>query len=195
MLVTTTYLEQLSADDLVPAKPPAEPVDIVRAEGPSPEFSRFLYSAVGGDWFWIDRLAWSRQRWREYLETPLVETWVAWSHGTPAGYIELAGVSTVDTTEVEIAYFGLLPGFLGRGIGGHLLSVGCQKAWDMASRWPGTPKVSRVWVHTCNMDGPAALTNYQARGFKPYRVTETEEDVPDSSPSFWAGVPAGQPRD
>jgi hypothetical protein len=29
---------------------------------------------------------------------------------------------------------------------------------------------SRVWVHTCTLDHPASLANYQARGLVPYKT-------------------------
>ena len=185
MLVRTTYLEQRSAGDVRPARAPAEPVEVVRVAGPAPEFSRFLYATVGGDWHWSDRLRWTREDWLAHLNRPLVEIWVAWVGGAPAGYLELCGSSTVDETAVEIAYFGLLPGFLGLGLGGHLLTVGLGLAWTMAGRWPGTAPVRRVWVHTCTLDGPAALANYRARGLVVYRTDEAEEDVPASPPGSW----------
>ena len=185
MLVRTTYLEQRSALDVRAAREPREPVSVVRVERPAPEFARFLYATVGGDWHWYDRLPWSRERWLEHLSRPLTETWVAWVRGAPAGYAELAGLSTMDSTEVEIAYFGLMPGFLGVGLGGHLLTVALRLAWTLDSRWPGTGKVRRVWVHTCTLDGPAALANYQARGMVTYRTEEAEEDVPESPPGSW----------
>ncbi|WP_431041620.1 GNAT family N-acetyltransferase [Streptomyces sp. P1-3] len=168
--VTTWYLEQTSPEDLSPAaEPPASAgVRIVRAEVPSPEFSRFLYAAVGADIAWTDRLPWPRERWREFLERPGVETWVAYEHGTPAGYIEL---EAQDAGVVEIAYFGLLPAFQGRRIGGHLLSYGTARAWDLAERWPGLPATTRVWVHTCSLDGPHAMANYERRGFRLYDTT------------------------
>jgi ribosomal protein S18 acetylase RimI-like enzyme len=173
-------LEQRSPGELRAAREPLDSVDIVRAELPSPEFSRFLYESVGRDWQWTDRLPWSRDQWLEYLRRPLVETWVAWIQGTPAGYVELAESSTCD---VEIAYFGLLPGFLGRGLGGHLLTEGLRLAWTMPARWPAAVPVNRVWVHTCTLDGPAALGNYQARGMVVYRTEEAEVDV--SPPAPW----------
>lgn len=106
--VTTWYLEQTSPADLSAAQaPPAEQgVRIVRAEVPSPEFSRFLYTAVGGDITWTDRLAWPYAQWAEFLGRPGVETWVAYERGTPAGFIELSAEAD---GSVEISYFGLLP--------------------------------------------------------------------------------------
>ncbi|MFI7091449.1 GNAT family N-acetyltransferase [Streptomyces lydicus] len=184
--VTTWYLEQTSRADVPPAQePPAEQgVRIVRSEVPSPEFSRFLYTAVGGDVTWTDRLTWSYAQWAEYLGRPGVETWVAYERGTPAGFIELAAGPD---GSVEIAYFGLVPAFRGRRIGGHLLTYGTERAWDLAERWPGHTPTKRVWVHTCSKDGPYAMDNYRRRGFRVYDTTVTEEpDVPTPGP--WPGA-------
>lgn len=184
MRVTTTYLEQTSPADLTPAAVPAEPLEIRRAELPSPEFSRFLYTAVGGDWHWIDRLHWTWRDWSTLLTASGVETWVGYSRGTPAGFVELSARDGA----VEIDYFGLLPGFLGRGFGGHLLTEGVRRAWSLADRWPDQPPTTRVWVHTCSLDGPVALTNYTRRGFRPYRTEEHDQDVATEPPGPWPGA-------
>ena len=82
-----------------------------------------------------------------------------------AGYYELRR----DTDGgVEIAYFGLLSEFIGRGLGGALLTSAIEEAW---SRHGGIVP-NRVWVHTCNRDHPQALANYQARGMIVYKVEE-----------------------
>ncbi|MGW2514965.1 GNAT family N-acetyltransferase [Streptomyces scopuliridis] len=172
--VTTWSLEQTSPDDLRPAATPPGEVRIVRAEVPSAEFSRFLYSAVGDDVSWRDRLSLTREQWQESIAAPGVETWVAYERGTPAGYIELAAQ---DRATVEIVYFGLLPAFRGRRIGGHLLSYGTARAWDLAERWPGTEPTERVWLHTCSKDGPHAMDNYLRRGFRLFD-TKIEEESP-----------------
>ncbi|MFJ9032447.1 GNAT family N-acetyltransferase [Streptomyces sp. NPDC102274] len=170
--VTTWSLEQTSPDDLRPAAEPAGEVRIVRAEVPSAEFSRFLYTAVGDDVSWRDRLSLTRERWQETIAAPGVETWVAYERGTPAGYMELAAQ---DGATVEIVYFGLIPAFRGRRIGGHLLSYGAARAWDLAERWPRTEPTKRVWLHTCSKDGPHAMDNYLRRGFRLFD-TKTEEE-------------------
>lgn len=196
MLVTTTYLEQTSPDDLRPSTPPAEPGQIVRVDEISPEFNRFLFTAVGGDWHWRARLAWTLADWTNWLSRPGVETWVLWSRGTPAGYIELepardhdAGpAGDVSGTQVEIAYFGLLGRFIGRGLGGHLLGTGIAHAWRLHERWPELAPVRRVWVHTCTLDGPHALANYVARGMRPYRSEEKDEQLPPTPPGPWPGA-------
>ncbi len=187
MDVTTWYLEQTDPGDLRPAREPRLPVDIVRAAIPSPEFNRFLYTAVGGDWQWTERLPWTWQQWMSLLDRPGTETWVAWRDGTPAGYVELV---SHDGGVVEISSFGLLPFAIGHGLGGHLLTTGTARAWDMADRWPGLPPTRRVWLHTCSLDGPAALANYQARGF---RIYDTRLNVPGDeddgcTPGAWPGA-------
>ncbi|MGV9983521.1 GNAT family N-acetyltransferase [Streptomyces olivaceus] len=182
--VTTWSLEQTAPTDLLPAATPEGDVRIVRAEVPSPEFSRFLYTSVGGDIRWTDRLGWTHARWREHLEQPGVETWVAHDRGTPAGFVELA---PGDDGIVEIEYFGLIPAFRGRRIGGHLLSYGTARAWDLAERWPGLAGTKRVWLHTCSKDGAYAMDNYQRRGFRLFD-TRVEEEAEVATPGPWPGA-------
>ncbi|MFJ4514671.1 GNAT family N-acetyltransferase [Streptomyces sp. NPDC088817] len=182
--VTTWSLEQTSPTDLIPAAVPEGDVRVVRSEIPSPEFSRFLYASVGGDIRWTDRLGWSYPRWREYLERPGVETWVAYDRGTPAGYVEL---EAQDEGVVEIVYFGLIAAFRGRRIGGHLLSCGTARAWDLADRRPGWTPTKRVWLHTCSKDGEYAMDNYQRRGFNLFD-TKVEEEQDVATPGPWPGA-------
>ncbi|MDI3402258.1 GNAT family N-acetyltransferase [Streptomyces cavernicola] len=182
--VTTWSLEQTSPDDLAPAAEPDGDVRIVRAEVPSPEFSRFLYTAVGGDILWTDRLSLTYAQWQEELDRPGTETWVAYDRGTPAGYVEL---QAQDEGSVEIVYFGLIPAFRGRRIGGHLLSYATARAWDLAERWPELPATKRVWLHTCSKDGEHAMANYQRRGFRLFD-TKVDEEPAVETPGPWPGA-------
>ncbi|MCD0481661.1 GNAT family N-acetyltransferase [Streptacidiphilus sp. ASG 303] len=184
--VTTWYLEQTSPEALRPAAGPdaAEGLSVVRAERTYPAFNRFLYTAVGGDWSWTDRLPWTHRQWEEYLGRDGTETWVAWVRGTPAGYVEL---SPSGPGEVEIAYFGLVAAFHGRGIGSRLLAEGLARAWDLADRWPALGPTRRVWVHTCSLDGPAALRTYRSRGMEVYDVRTADEEV-RPAPGPWPGA-------
>jgi len=92
-----------------------------------------------------------------------LRTFAAYHDEELVGYYELR---SDDEGGVEIAYFGLLPQFVGRGLGGALLTNAIEEGWKMS------PK--RVWVHTCNRDHPQALANYQARGLVVYKVEETK---------------------
>ena len=178
--VTTWYLEMLGRDQLQTAGPPSEAARVTQAEVPSPEFSRFLYTAVGGSWYWIDRLGWDLARWQAYVGRPALQTWVLYVSGTPAGYVELEAQPAESNVEVEVASFGLLPRFVGQGLGKYLLSVGVERAWAMDPR--------RVWLHTCSLDGPHALANYQARGFRVYDERRHVQEVADRPPGPWPGA-------
>ncbi|MFE0423388.1 GNAT family N-acetyltransferase [Streptomyces sp. NPDC058953] len=182
--VTTWSLEQTSAADLRPAVPTGPDVTITRSSIPSPEFSRFLYSAVGGDVTWTDRLGMTYAEWEAVLDRPGTETWVAYEKGTPAGYAEL---QAQDDGTVEILYFGLIAAFRGRRIGGHLLSYATARAWDLADRWPGLTPTKRVWVHTCSKDGPHAMDNYLRRGFTLFDTAVAEEPE-TATPGPWPGA-------
>jgi GNAT superfamily N-acetyltransferase len=172
--IITHHLEMTDPSQLVPARRPSTPFALVRVELPCPALNRFLYTAVGGDWYWLQRLAWPYAQWQHYLERAGVETWVAYVAGTPAGYFEL---ETQADGNVEIVCFGLLPQSIGRGIGGALLTATVERAWAMGAR--------RVWVHTCSLDHPNALRGYQARGFRVFNVVYTEEDLPERPPGPW----------
>ena len=178
--VITWYLEMVGADHLRRLGTPTPEARIVRADIPSPELSRFLYTAVGGQWYWTNRLSWDYSRWLLYLDRPAVETLVLYVSGTPAGYVEL---EVQPDDNVEVAYFGLLPRFIGQRLGGYLLSAGVDRAWAQGAQ--------RVWVHTCSLDGPNALGNYQARGFRVYAHSSDWVELPSSPPGPWPGAGIG----
>jgi ribosomal protein S18 acetylase RimI-like enzyme len=154
--VTITFLEMRDPSWLVPASG-GPPYELRRVGEACPALNRFFYREVGRDWRWVDRLDWSDDDWRRWVDRDDLATWIAWSEGNPLGYVELERAGG----DVEITYFGLLPQFIGRGYGGPFLCDVVREAWR------GEP--SRVWLHTCTLDHPAALANYQRRGFRVYR--------------------------
>jgi GNAT superfamily N-acetyltransferase len=151
--VTVWSLELTSRDGLKPARLPKVDATLMQAERPAPELSKFFYELVGSPWQWVDRLTWPDARWREWVDRPEHHLTTCWVDGSPAGYYELEQQGS----SVEIAYFGLHQAFIGQGLGGWLLSNAIEQAFAL-------PETSRVWLHTCSLDGPAALANYQARG-------------------------------
>lgn len=160
--VTVYYLEMQSRDQLIPGKI-AKDLDIREACVKRWPLNRFLYDYVGGPWEWKEKLCWSDDQWQAYAESDSLRTWVAYEQGSPAGYFELE--RQADDT-VELKYFGLAESFIGKGFGGHLLSRAIDEAWCWGD-------VKRVWVHTCSLDHPGALSNYKARGMQLYK-TELE---------------------
>jgi GNAT superfamily N-acetyltransferase len=157
-LITRTYLEMTLPEELRAAASPEPLPHIARVDDCTVPFFRFLYREVGKAHQWTDRLGWSDEQVREHLGTPGVSIWAMSLEEEPAGYFELR---QHEDASVEIAYFGLLPRFIGRGLGKFLLTQAVQAAWGL-----GPP---RVWLHTCTLDHPAALPNYLKRGFRPFR--------------------------
>lgn len=155
---TVTYLE-MRAPPRKPATPaPAGKLAILRAERPTLSFYRYLYNTVGGPWNWTERRLLDDDALARIIHDGRVEIYVLYVAGVPAGYAELD--ARVEG-EVELAYFGLMPEFVGRGLGSYFLD------WAVSAAWIHRPK--RVWVHTCTLDHPRALTLYQRAGFVPYR--------------------------
>lgn len=164
--LVTTYLEMTRRSAFRPGYLDDDhSFTIMRMQTPDIEFYRFLYSAIGAQWRWRDRLLMSEKELQRALSRANTTVDVLYVEGVPAGYVEL--VRDGDVTEV--AYFGLRPAFIGRGLGRHLLSWGIAQAWSDGA--------ARIWVHTCNLDAPFALENYIKRGFSVYEVRE--EPMPE----------------
>jgi GNAT superfamily N-acetyltransferase len=158
--VVTTYLEMRDPAALRPGGAPRVAAELRTVHDPA--VNRACYETIGADWAWNERLAWSERRWAAYAAG--VETLLAVAEGLPAGYAELQARAG---TEVEIAMFGVRRELHGLGVGGWLLTEATRRAWALHPE--GT---RRVWLHTCTLDGPHALANYEARGFVAYdRVT------------------------
>lgn len=158
--LVTTYLEMRSPRQLQPKYADAR-FDVREQMQGDWRFNRDLYFRVGEQWDWVDRRTWTDEQWKEYATAPELWTFAGYYEQALAGYYELRRDSEGG---IEIAYFGLLPGWIGRGLGGALLTSALERAWRME------PTPSRVWVHTCNHDHPQALANYKARGMVVYKV-------------------------
>ncbi len=166
--VERTWLEMESSGSLTGRAQLPEGVTL-RREQVTPAEYRELYGTVGRDYHWRDRLAWTEAQLLEHLASPAIAVWVMRAGGSVRGYFELA---RHDDGSVEIAYFGLMPNAIGSGLGRALLTAAVEAAWGMA------PAPTRVWLHTCTLDHPAALANYLARGFRVTRRERYTVDVP-----------------
>lgn len=152
--VTRTYLEMRSPSDLVAEGEAGPGVRLEQVRDCPWHFYRYLYVEVGRLYHWQDRLVWTEAQFREWLAGPST-IWLLTVHGAPAAFFELRGHP--DGSQ-EIAYFGVLPEYQGRGLGKYLLTEAVRRAWAAG---PG-----RVWLHTCTLDHPGALPNYLKRGFR-----------------------------
>lgn len=166
--VVRTYLEMESPDRLV-GRAPIPWGYVVRRESCDPDLYRELYDGVGGEYHWRDRRSWSDEQLTMHLGNPGIAIWVLWQEASPRGFFELA---RHDDGSVEIAYFGLMPAGIGQGLGRALLTAAIDEAWKL------NPAPSRLWLHTCTLDHPAALANYLARGFQVARTERYTVDLP-----------------
>ena len=171
--VTRTYLEMMAPHELRGASPPpaAAAMRLVRVAPCPRALSRALYDLVGRDYHWRDRHAWTDQQLDAYLARPELSVFVLEDERGPAGFFELLREGD---GAVEIALFGLRPDRHGQGLGKWLLTRAVEEAWAAGA--------SRVWLHTCTLDSPAALPNYLARGFREvrrelYRTRVDSEDT------------------
>ena len=168
--VRRTYLELRSLAELRPGRPPSEHVELRHRSPIAPADYLELYTLVGARWLWRDRLAWTVEELERYLANSDVHVWSAHVRGHTAGYFELK--RHPDRT-VEVMYFGLAPAFIGRGLGGWLLTRAAEEAFALDA--------SRVILNTCTLDAPQALPNYLARGFTIVREDQYLLDVPETS--------------
>jgi GNAT superfamily N-acetyltransferase len=177
ILVRDTFLEMANASQATSFSGERR-LEVRQAKIACPETSRFFYTAVGADWGWHDRLGWNRERWQAHASRSDLSTWIGFQSGSPAGYFELVSHPNHET---EIRSFGLLPSFIGCGLGKELLAVAIALAWKEDSR--------RIWLSTCSLDHPRALPNYEAAGFTVFKTTEATANLPDQPLGFWPSPP------
>ncbi len=160
----TTTIYHLETGDRHIECPKAAPLEfeLVKMAPPDAAINSRMYRSVGADWEWTDRLSWSEESWREYVYRESLQTYIGHVHGRRAGYFEL---ESQENGNVEIAYLGLLPEYIGQGLGGVLLTAAMERAWEI-------PSTRRLWVHTCTKDHKYALENYRKRGFKVFKVEQ-----------------------
>lgn len=171
--VTVTYL-RMDAPPRRPAPPPpAIPHALMRAESPPVHFYRYLYNTVGRPWIWTKRRYWSDAELELVIHEPHVEIYVLYVRGAPAGYAELDFRGLPEAA--NLAYFGLMPDFIGMKLGPWFLH------WAIDALWSRNP--ASVTVDTCTADHPAALAMYQRIGFVPWRrEAELLRPMPEGTP-------------
>ncbi|WP_395673277.1 GNAT family N-acetyltransferase [Inquilinus sp.] len=167
LAVTVTQLEMTSKPLRTPPPPPLARHLLMRAEPATVSFYRYLYDTVGANWLWTDRREWDDERLADRLSDERTDVYVLYVDGVPAGFGELFQEGA-DTT--DLAYFGLLPDFIGRRLGPFLLWSLIDLAWSRPIR--------RMTVDTCTLDHPKALAHYQRAGFVPYAQRQVRKPDP-----------------
>lgn len=160
--VTVTYLEIAENPNPIDPQLP-DGNTLIRVTDPPVWYFLSLYNAVGRDWEWRDRLGDSEDTLRDFVGNPSVELWTLTAKGWPQGFFQL---DYRQGNIVDIAYFGLVPEAVGKGLGKKMLQAALAKAWSC-------PTTQRVTVNTCTLDHPAALSLYKSCGFRPIKQQVT----------------------
>ncbi len=119
--------------------------------------NKFFYKQIGKQHQWVDRLIWQDKNWIDYVSKKNLKTFILKQNNDYVGYFELI----FDKNVCEIAYFGILKEYIGKGYGGFLLSEALKIGFKNANR---------IWVHTCSLDHPNAIENYKSRGMKVFKT-------------------------
>jgi GNAT superfamily N-acetyltransferase len=107
---------------------------------------------------------WSAVEWSERRFQHDTAHWLTYVDDDAAGLLTLHAEPSGD---VEIDTFGLAPEYVGCGYGGYALTLAIEAAWTFTTG--EAARVRRVWLHASTTDHPHALSNYEHRGFRPFR--------------------------
>ena len=155
LAAVVTYLEML--------EPPAaeasqSTLQLRHLRNPTPTQYRALFRKIGAPWLWFSRLTMDDEKLGAIIHHPSVELFEVTAVEAVVGMLEL---DFREDGQCELAFIGLVPELAGQGHGRWLLAEAVRLAWRKG--------VTRVHVHTCSLDHPAALSAYRRAGFTPYK--------------------------
>ena len=159
--VKRNYLEITSLNELKEGNKPTKDYSLNLIDPVDFQLNKFFYKNIGKKHKWIDRLAWSEEKWISYVSSENIETYVLKYKDDLVGFFEL--ILHQENKEIEIAYFGLLEEYQNKKLGSYLLSEAIKESLHKKG-------VERVWLHTCSLDHKNALNNYLARGMKIFKT-------------------------
>ena len=157
--VERSYLEIKSINELLVKHKPFNGLNLEKVNPPDFQLNKFFYKEIGRKHNWTDRLVWSDKKWINYLESSEVNTYILKYNKDFIGYFEQ--IIDKEKLDCEIAYFGILEEYIGKKLGGYLLSEAIKISFNIGSK--------RIWVHTCSLDHKNALQNYLSRGMKVFK--------------------------
>jgi GNAT superfamily N-acetyltransferase len=156
LAAVVTYLEMRERPVV---EVPTSPLRLRRIERPSLVDYRDLFRLVGAPWLWFSRLTMTDEALGAIIQHPRIELFkVEDESGRDAGMLEL---DFRERGQCELAFVGLIPELSGKGHGRWLLAEAVDHAWREG--------ITRIHVHTCSLDHPAALAAYRRAGFTPYK--------------------------
>jgi GNAT superfamily N-acetyltransferase len=159
-----TYLDMLERPPLADVS--SSGVCLRRVQNPPLDWYRALFRRAGAQWLWFSRLELTDAQLARVLQDPNIELFLAERAGSEIGMAEL---DRSQSPNVEITSFALFSEAIGKGMGHVFMTQLLDRAWSGSA--------ARVWLHTCNLDGPAALSFYIKCGFHPYkRAIEVADD-------------------
>jgi GNAT superfamily N-acetyltransferase len=127
---------------------------------------RALFRNVGQNLLWFSRLIMSDEKLQETLANPGTESFTLMRGQDAIGILEL---SFRDMPACELAFFGLVDTEIGKGTGRALIDEAIRRAF--------AKPIQRMWLSTCTLDHPKALSFYRKAGFKPFmRFVEVHDD-------------------
>ena len=151
------YLEISTINNLKTKPISSECFSLKEANKDNFDLNKFFYKQIGKRHQWVDRLIWQDKDWLKYISNENLKTYIFKRENDLVGYFELI----FNNNDCEIAYFGILEEFIGKGYGGFLLSEALKI---------GFKRANRIWVHTCSLDHPNAIENYKSRGMKIFKT-------------------------
>ena len=157
--VERSYLEIRSINELIIKNKPFNNLCLEKINPPDFQLNKFFYKQIGKKHSWTDRLVWNDKKWIDYLENSRVRTYILKHNKDFIGYFEQ--IFDKEKLDCEIAYFGILEEYIGKQLGGYLLSEAIKISFNIGSK--------RIWVHTCSLDHKNALKNYLSRGMKVFK--------------------------
>jgi GNAT superfamily N-acetyltransferase len=137
---------------------PDSPLSLVRWYTPRLDAYRALFRRVGEPWLWFSRLILDDGALSAIIHHADVSIWAVLDRkGIEVGILEL---DFRISGSCEVGFLGLVPELAGQGNGSWLMAHTLSAAWQ--------PGIERVWLHTCSIDHPSALSFYIKSGFTPY---------------------------
>ena len=153
------YLEIKSPDDFKEVIKPSENYSVKLVNPKDFQLNKFFYKNIGKKHKWVDRLVWTDQDWIDYVSKKKLSTYILKEKEELVGYFEL--IFYQDIRELEIAYLGILEEYVGKKLGGYLLSEAIKKSFSLGAL--------RTWACTSSLDHKNALKNYLSRGMKVFK--------------------------